>query len=87
MHILSVILVLNFTSKQLFLRSEYKTLESKYLMAQETIKELQKELTTMKKTQAGFVTYSIHLGCLFAVGLTKKLVTISLTKEGPSLAY
>ena len=60
MWILSVILIPNFTSKQLFLRSEYKTLESKYLMAQETIKELQKELTIMKETQAGFLTNSIR---------------------------
>ena len=82
MHILSVILILNFTSKQLFLRSEYKTLESKYLMAQETIKKLQKELESMKRTQEDFVTFTIRSGCLFC-----GLITGSLTKKAPLLVY
>ena len=41
--------------KQLCLRSEYETLESKYSLAQETIEQLQKELKSIKRTQAGFL--------------------------------
>ena len=43
--------------KQHCLRSEYKTLEFKYFMAQEKIDQLQKELKSMKGTQAGFLFF------------------------------
>ena len=35
-------------------RSEHEKLETKLIMAQETIEQLQKELKLMKETQAGF---------------------------------
>jgi len=37
-------------------RSEYKTLEFKYMMAEEKIEHLQKELKLLKETQPGFKT-------------------------------
>ena len=54
--------------QQLRLRSEPKTLEFKYLMAQEKIdlqRELQKELKLMKETQSGFNLYlSLFVGAI-----------------------
>ena len=48
-------------------------MESKYLMAQETIQLLQKELESLKRTQAGLVTFSSRLSAFFPVGLLQNL--------------
>ena len=43
-----------FNHKKLCKRSEYKALETKYLIGRETIEKLEKELKLLKETQEGF---------------------------------
>ena len=56
---MSSTLKLYFKHKKLCTRSEYKALETKYLIGKETIEKLEKELKFLKETQAGFRQNSI----------------------------
>ena len=62
--------------QQLCPRSKYKELEVKYLKAQETIEQLQKELKSMKEAQGSFLNINDSLGgAVFVQLLTKNTPT------------